>query len=125
MPSIRILSPETANELVRQRYRSAAPLDAALDFGGHPDCPRVCNGTVALIDARAWTRPSPDEIRAMIECLRNGRSMKDTTIEIAARLGRNSRRAVFHWMSPKQEPGRQISYCEWLALSELVKEERK
>lgn len=78
-----------------------------------------------MIDARLWTRPSQDEIRAMIHSLRKGRTVKETAAEVAARLGRNSRRAVFHWMSPKQEPGREISYCEWIVLEELVKEETR
>lgn len=76
-----------------------------------------------MIDARQWTRPSPAEIRTMVESLRNGRSMAATAAELSARLGRNSRRAVFHWMSPKQEPGRQISYSEWFLLNEIVREE--
>lgn len=76
-----------------------------------------------VIDARQWTRPAPAEIRAMVESLRRGRSMAETATEISARLGMGSRRAVFHWMSPKQEPGRQIRYPEWLALNEIVREE--
>ena len=76
----------------------------------------------SLIDARLWRRPSPDEVRDLVYSLRDGRTVKDTATEIAARLGRNSRRAVFHWMSPKQEPGREISYCEWLALKALCEE---
>lgn len=72
-----------------------------------------------MIDARLWTRPSASEVRDMIHSLRNGRTLKDTAAEIGARLGK-SRRTVFYWMSEDPASTREITYCEWLALRELV-----
>lgn len=74
-----------------------------------------------MIDARLWTRPSPDEIRAMVERVAGDGSITPTVREIGARLG-VGRRVVFYWMSPKQEPGREIGYCEYLALKALCEE---
>jgi hypothetical protein len=74
-----------------------------------------------MIDARLWTRPTPAEIRAMVERVAGNGAITPTVKEIGARLG-VGRRAVFHWMSPKPGPGRQITYPEWILLNEIVKE---
>lgn len=72
-----------------------------------------------MIDARAWDRPTPTEIRDLIHGLRNGRSLNETTRDIGARLGR-SRRQVFYWMADPPKKGHSIDYVEWLALRALA-----
>lgn len=66
-----------------------------------------------MTDARSWVRPTPDEVRAMIE--RTGLPQP----EIAARCDVAERR-VRYWIQPGAPDKRRIKYKEWLALRALA-----